>query len=141
LGVGARMKGISLLVMVFVSFAFALFVSMYDVSTNPTAVSFPTFTAPTVSFGAIPTDCSLLGCVAYVGQVIVNIVIGIVFVVLLLVALVVYIVSLFVFIGTHAFTGVRGAPNVINALLTLPSVFTIGMVLYKLIRKGEDSAA
>lgn len=130
-----------LIAIIFTLFAFALAKSMILNTAEPGALEFPTLDFPDANFDALPTGCGgFTDCIEYVGTVLVNLVLGIVFVVEVIFALILFVIEVFVLLATVGFTGVEGAPTWINALLVLPFVVGIGLVFYRLVRSGASEA-
>lgn len=122
--------------------AYGLFVAMYNGGDGGAASTFPTFNAPTVSFQTIPSGCSgFFDCTEYVGKVLTNIVIGVVYAIQLIVEIVRVFVAMILLITTSAFSGVAGTPAWINVILL--SVFggSVVVIIYKSIRKGDTDSA
>jgi hypothetical protein len=130
------------LLSLFVTFlGYGLILAVYN-GTGTTAQVFPTFDAPNVSFENIPSGCSgLTDCTEYVGKVIVNIALSVVYIVLLVVELVSFMVALFILITTNAFEGIEGVPAWFNALLLGIMGAATAIVIYKSIRSGETDAS
>lgn len=125
---------------VFVFLAFTIFKSMVLAETQPDAITFPSMDFPDLEFETIPDGCSgFTDCIEYVGKVIVNLVLGIVYVVLLLFNLIAFIAALFVTVGEVTVTGIDNAPWWVNLIVFTPYLGIVGVILYKMIRKGDAS--
>jgi hypothetical protein len=131
------MKFVALL---FVLLAYATTKAMIINDLNTAEVEFPVLTIPTFEFIDLSLGCAgFFDCTEYVGAVLYNMVLGIIFLVLLIVELLVYIVAMFATIFSLAFTGIEGAPEYINLLITVPMLAMLGMIIYKLIRAGSSN--
>lgn len=131
------------LVAIAVSFlAYSLFVAMYNQDTSEDAPEFPTFDPPGVDFQNIPNDCSgLFDCTEFVGKVLVNIVLGVVYVVLLLVEIIRLLVEITTLILLSAFSGIEGVPAWFNTLIVGAFAVMTVVVIYKSVRKGDTDSA
>src|SRR5688572_8759704 len=75
---------------------YGMFVTLYESGTVDES-TFPTFSAPSIVFEDIPPSCGgFTDCIEYVGKILVNFVLGIIFVVLLIVSVIVLLVALLV---------------------------------------------
>lgn len=102
---------------------------------------FPTLDVPDFEFQDLSAGCGgFTDCIEFVGYVIYNIGLGIIFLVLLLINLVVYIFDILTLIIEINFTGIEGAPTFINAILALPFAASIAIIIFKLVRKGSSDA-
>lgn len=128
---------------VFIIFVFLAFtlakILVINESTESPSIIFPTFDAPALDFIDLSAGCGgFVDCLEYIGAVIYNIGLGLIFLVLFIIELVGYIFELFALLINVTFTGVDGAPFWINALMTTPFLAAIAFILYKLIRKGSS---
>jgi hypothetical protein len=111
-----------------------------DTSGTPVLV-FPTFDTPDFEFIDLSGGCGgFTDCIEYVGAVIYNIGLGLIFLILFLVELLSYIFELLVLIFTIQFTGISGAPGWLNIILALPIVGALAIIVYTMARKGNTSA-
>jgi len=129
------------LMVIFTTFLlYGLFVAAFNGETS-TENAFPSFQEPSVDFYPIPDSCGgFADCIEYVGRIITNFVLGVVYVVLLLVEIIRVLVALIVLVVTSAFTGVDGAPTWFNnSVVGMFGVSTI-LIIYKSIRSGSTDA-
>jgi hypothetical protein len=122
--------------------AYSLFVAMYNQSTSEDAPDFPTFSPPSVDFENVPSSCDgFLDCTEFIGKVIINIVLGVVYVVLLIVEIIRLLVEIATLILVSSFAGIEGVPTWFNTLVVgCFAVMTI-VVIYKSVRKGDTDSA
>lgn len=120
--------------------SYGMFVAMYNGEQTDEQI-FPTFASPAVEFEEIPSGCGGFGdCLEYIGRVITNIVLAVVFVVLFLAALIVFFAELLVIIGANAFEGVEGAPQEFNILVLAFFGLALGIAIFRAFRKGDTAA-
>jgi hypothetical protein len=88
------------------------------------------------------TDCIgwLAAIVQNIGTTIYNIAIGLIGTLVLIFNLIVYIVELVALIFATLIGGIDGAPWYANIFITLPFLASVGLIVYKLLRKGESTA-
>lgn len=111
-------------------------------STTPlTPVELPVLVTPDFEFRDLSAGCGgFVDCIEYVGAVLYNIGLGIIYLVLLLVALTVYIIQFIAVLVAVSFVGFGGdAPAWLNALAILPFAAALGLIIYKLIRRGSSN--
>lgn len=120
--------------------AYGVFVAVYESDTSA-AATFPTFNPPSIAFEEIPDGCGgFFDCTEFVGKVIVNIVLGVVYFVLLIVALLVFIVAFLAIVASSAFTGIDGMPAWGNAIILGIFGAALAVIIFKMTRKGDSSA-
>lgn len=120
---------------------YGMFITLYESGTVDES-TFPTFDAPGIEFETIPDSCSgFTDCIEYVGNILVNFVLGIIFVVLLIVAIIVLLVELLIVASTNAFTGAEGLPIWLNAGITAIFGIALAVVIYRMVRKGDTDTA
>lgn len=130
-----------LLFLIFLFLSYGIFVTLYNSGESPTAPDFPQFNAPNITFQDLPAHCSgIIDCTAYIGNVLINIVLGIIFFVLLIVAMLVFIVALVALFAASGFNGIEGAPDWFNALVLGVLGAAFGIMIYRSLRKGDTSA-
>lgn len=125
----------------YVFLAFGLFELLYF-GAGGAAASFtiPTLEIPDFEFVDLSTGCGgFVDCIEYVGAVIYNIGLGIIFLVLFLIRLFVYVIEIVVLITDLMFTGFEGAPAIINVLITTPFYMSVALIVYRLLRKGDST--
>lgn len=129
----------NVLAIVFIFLAFTLFKILFiNELGNEPEIIFPTLETPAFNFIDLSDGCGgFTDCIEYVGAVIYNIGLGLIFLVLFIVSLIVYIFELFAIIIEANFTGIEGAPWYFNLLLTFPFGFAISVILYKMVRRGS----
>lgn len=123
--------------LLFTFLTYGLFLAVYT-GGDGNLEEFPTFDPPGIEFRTVPSSCSgFLDCTEYVGDIIVNFVLGVVYVVLLLVEIVRLLVELLILAVINAFAGLNGAPIWLN--VGIISFFGIGFALaiYRAVRSGE----
>lgn len=104
-------------------------------------LTFPTFETPSFAFQDLSGGCgSFTDCIEFVGYVLYNIGLGIIFLVLFFIELITYVFELFALIFQIQFTGVEGAPDYVNVLLALPFIAGIALIVFKMARSGETEA-
>lgn len=132
---------LDLLVILFVLIAWSGVKAMMLNAEEPDAVIFPTFDVPDLDFETIPNGCGgFTDCIEYVGNIIVNFVLGVVFVVLVLFELIGFIIEFVAILVTVGFEPLEGAPALVNVLLAVPTAAGIAIIIYKAIRKGDTDA-
>lgn len=109
---------------------------------SETGIDFPVFAAPEYVQGAF-TTCEWwdLGC--HTGNIAegVLLVFGtLLYIIKLLIEFLRYTIAWVTLVFETMFAGIDDAPWWVNLLLGLPFLAGIGIILYKLIRKGDDSA-
>ncbi len=130
----------NLMGILFAFIGYGLFAAMYNGETSTEPV-FPTFTPPGIEFFDVPENCSgFTDCIEFVGEILTNFVLGIVYVVLLLVELVRFIVALMVVVLSNAFGGVESAPPWVNVMIVGMFTAATAIIIYKAARKGDTSA-
>lgn len=128
------------IIFIFLAFTLAKVLVVNETDGQPEII-FPTLETPDFEFIDLSGGCSgFTDCIEYVGAVIYNIGLGLIFIVLFIVNLMVYIFQLFAVLLSVTFTGIEGAPFWVNLLLTVPFLASIAFIIYKLIRKGSSSA-
>lgn len=111
-----------------------------DASGTPVLV-FPTFDTPEFTFIDLSGGCGgFTDCIEYVGAVVYNIGLGLIFLVLFLIELIAYVFELFALIVTVQFTGIPGAPSWVSVLMGLPLIAGIAIIIFKMARKGDTNA-
>lgn len=131
----------NLLQIFFIFLVYGLFGAMYN---NETSVenTFPTFQAPPVEFATLPTGCGgFFDCTEYVGKVLVNIVLGVVYFVLLVVEILRVLVAIIILIATNAFTGIEGTPAWLNPIILGTFGVAISIIAFKAVRSGDTDSA
>lgn len=124
----------------FIFFAFTVCKLMViGATTDDSNLSLPTLTQPNITFKTLGACDSVGACIGYLADVIYNIGAGIIYGALLIINLVVYFFSFIFLVGNVLFTGVDGAPDWLNAIMTLPFLAGFGIIVFKLIRKGSSS--
>lgn len=104
-------------------------------------ITFPTFTAPDFQFIDLSGGCGgFTDCIEYVGAVLYNIGLGIIFLVVLLANLITYIFEIIVLLIEIQFLGVEGAPWWINTLMSFPLLAGMGFIIFKLVRSGKSES-
>lgn len=92
-----------------------------------------------VDFRTIPSSCDgFTDCIEYVGDIIVNIVIGFVKLIEFIMNIIAYVVQLFIFLAQINIATIPDAPWYINILLLTPLTFLLTLLIFKLIRRGDD---
>lgn len=145
------MRIVTILFIMVVYNVMALFI-VGDTSGDP-ALDFPTFDVPSFDFESYGNEGSCgtfdVGeCIEFLARVmrnigiaIRNIGIGIIGATQLIFNLVTFVIELSVIILASAATGIDGAPWYVNlALFTIPFVAGISMIIYKMVRSGEDES-
>jgi hypothetical protein len=129
-----------ILAIFFVLISFNLFKIVYNDSTDSgPVIEYPTLNLPEFNPIDVSGGCGgFVDCIEYVGAVLYNLALGIIFVVEFLIRIFVYIFQLIILVVQQTFTGIEGAPLVINVLITLPYAAGIGFIIYKLVRSGES---
>ncbi|MHB1059786.1 MAG: hypothetical protein ACYC0F_18075 [Rhodanobacter sp.] len=123
---------------VFVAYGLIAAAIVNEGAQNPVFV-FPTLDVPEFEFIDVTQGCGgVFECIGYIGDIIYNFVVGVIFVILFLANLLIYVAELFILIFTVAFEGAEGAPTEVNILLRLPFVAGIAFIIYKLIRSGKS---
>lgn len=129
-----------IIAVIFIFLSFTIFKAMVLETTQPDSFDIPTLDFPDLEFNELPDGCGgFTDCIEYVGNIIVNLVLGVVYVVLLLFNLVVFIAALFVLVGEVTITGIEDAPAWVNLIIFTPYLGIVGIILFKLIRKGDAS--
>lgn len=132
---------LDLMVILFVLIAWAGVKAMMLNADEPDSVVFPTFTAPDLDFREIPESCGgFTDCIEYVGNIIVNFVLGIVFVILVVFGLIAFILEFVALLVTVGFEPLDGAPSFVNVLLAIPTAAGIAIIAFKALRKGDTEA-
>jgi di/tricarboxylate transporter len=126
----------------FIFLAYGVFVAMYNTGESESAPDFPVFDAPEANFVDIPDDCSgFFDCTEYVGNVLKNIVLGVIYVVLLIVALLVFIIAFLALVAESAFSGIEGMPGWANALIVGVLGAAIAIIAYRAFRQGDTDTS
>lgn len=101
-------------------------------------IIFPTFDVPDFEFIDLSSGCGgFTDCIEYVGAVIYNIGLGIIFLILFLIELITFVFDLFALIVEINFTGFNGAPWWVNLMFTVPLGAIIALLIYRMARSGE----
>lgn len=121
---------------------FAVFKILYANTTEEIPdITIPSIDTPNIDFIDVSGGCSgFTDCIEYVGAVLYNIGAGIIFVILFIIELLLYLFEIFALILQTSFSGIEGAPELVNLILVLPITLSIAFILYKLIRKGSSQA-
>lgn len=131
------MKIVALL-FIFLSYSVVKAMALEEINDTP-AFTFPTFELPSLDFIDLSGGCgSFTDCIEYVGAVIYNFSLGIIFLILLIIELIVYVLELVALLVAIQFTGFDGAPQWVNTILTTPFLAAVGFIIFKLIRKGSS---
>lgn len=131
----------SILQILFIIVSFAVVKGLIINEANSTAFELPTFTPPSITFQDVPDSCGgFTDCIEYIGDLLTNVVLGVIYLILFIVELVRYIGLLTIFIAQNAFQGVDGAPDWLNLLMSTPLIAGTAIIIYKLARSGEDDA-
>lgn len=127
-------------IFIFLAFSLAKILVLNEASETP-VINFPTLDPPSFDPIDLSAGCSgFVDCTEYVGAVIYNLALGIIFLILFIIDLVLYIIQLFNLLLAVSFDGIEGAPFWINALFSIPFLAMIAFILYRLIRSGESAA-
>ena len=127
------------IILIFIGYG--MFTAMYNQGSDTAAADFPQFNGPNITFQSLPPNCSnIIDCTSYIGKVIVNIVLGVIYLVLLVVAVLLLIVQIVALIATSAFHGIDGASPWLNALIISFFGLSVSIAIYRAIRKGDASA-
>lgn len=128
------------IVFVLVAFSTVKLLIIDNVEGAP-ALTFPSFDAPTFEPIDVSGGCSgFIDCTEYLGAVVFNIGLGIVFVVEFVIELTAFLFALFAVIIALQFAGIEGAPLWLNTLLVTPFVLAVSVILFKLVRSGASNA-
>lgn len=133
---------IDLLLITFVLIAWTGVKAMMLNADDPDSVEFPTFDSPDVEFETLPSSCGgFTDCIEFVGLIIVNLVLAVVFIILFLIALIAFVIEFVALLATVGFEPLDGAPAFVNVLLAVPTAAGIAIILFKMLRKGDTNAA
>lgn len=131
---------IGFILFVFLAYAMAKVLILNESQGQP-AIDFPTLDIPSFDFVDLSGGCGgFVDCIEYVGAVLLNMTLGIIFIVLLLINLIVYVFEVIGKILSLTFEGIEGAPFWVNALVVTPFLAALGVVIFKLIRSGESNS-
>lgn len=104
--------------------------------------TFPTLDVPDFDFIDLSGGCgSFTDCIEYVGAVIQNVALGIIFLILLIINLLVYIFEVITLIVSINFSGFEGAPWYVNAILSTPIVGSLALIVFLVVRSGRAQDA
>lgn len=126
----------------FVYLSWAIFKILYTNETEETPTYiFPTIETPDIEFKDIDSGCSgFTDCIEFVGWVLYNIGAGIVFIVLFFINLLVFLFDLTALILQASIEGIDGAPWYFNLIINTIGGVVGSILIYKLVRRGDDSA-
>lgn len=123
-----------------------------NASSEEATIELPTFDVPSFDFESYGNEGSCGGafdvgeCIEFLARVmknlgiaVRNIAIGLIGTFQLIFNLVVYIVELAALVLVLLLTGIDGAPWYLNIFVTLPFIGAVGLITYKLVRKGDSS--
>lgn len=128
------------IIFIFVSWTVVKGAIQSDLAGTP-IVTFPVFETPTFEFIDLSGGCGgFTDCLEYIGAVIYNIGLGLIFLVLFLVELIQYIIAFFQLVIQIQFTGIPGAPYIVNVLLTTPFLAAIALIIYNATRRGRTAS-
>lgn len=114
---------------------------MYNASQLGTTPTFPTFLAPSIDFQDVPDSCGgFTDCIEFVGKIIVNLVLGVVFLILIVVSMLIFLVALIAILSASAVTGIEGAPDWFNIIIVVIFGSIVGIIIYRSLRKGDTAA-
>lgn len=121
---------------IFIAFTLAKILILNEGNTEP--IVFPSFDAPDFDFIDLSGGCGgFTDCIEYVGAVLYNIGLTIIFLVLFIVELVTYVFELFALLLQVTFTGIDGAPFWINILLATPFAAAVALIIFRMSGGGE----
>lgn len=111
-----------------------------DISGTP-IVTFPTFDPPEFDFRDLSGGCGgFADCIEYVGAVLYNLGQIIRVPIEFLIEVLQYIVEFIQLVVEIQFTGIDGAPTIINVLLTVPFFAAIALIIFNAIRRGKTAS-
>lgn len=99
----------------------------------------PTIDIPSFDFKDISGGCGgFFDCTEFLAWIIYNVAVGIIFLILLLVELLIFLFAFLALVGVLAVDPFPGAPWWISTTVSTIIITTLGMMLYKLIRRGRE---
>lgn len=123
--------------MVLLFLSYSIFVSMVAAETNPDAVNFPELQLKEFEFGEL-TDCDgIVGCTKFIGEAVAIGARGIVAIVTNVLILMFFVVQVVALVTAISVTGFNGAPPWFNAIIATVFGVSIGLAVYRMIRKGD----
>ena len=103
--------------------------------------AFPTFVSPGIQFIDLSQGCSgFFDCTEYVGAVIYDIALSFLFIALLIYEVVRYLTAVIAWTILLQLTGLGDAPPMVNLLFAAPPAIMLGIIIFKMLRKGDTSA-
>lgn len=122
---------------------FTIFKGFVIEEVSEDTLEFPTFDAPDVEFADVSDGCGVFnetGCLEFIGNLIANIVKGVIWVVLFIVEIVTFVMALLLLIFTIQLAGFEDVPAWINVLILGLQGAAFAIIIYRMLRKGDDDA-
>ena len=125
----------------FVLVCYTVITSMIIASAEPGAeVELPELDVPDYDVTFRSSCSGLIDCTKFIGDQLLSMAKALIFLTTLIFNLIVYVFGMFLLLVTLAVTGVDGAPTQANLFIQVPMTAGIGIILFRMIRKGDDSA-
>lgn len=127
------------IIFVFLVYSVLTIMVINDNADRP-VITFPTIDIPSFEFRDLSGGCGgFVDCIEYVGAVLFNIGLGIIFLVLFIVNLFVFLFALIALLLKVAFTGINGAPWWFNTIIVTLFLGSISIIVYRLTRSGASN--